>query len=302
MIEKPIVSVICLCYNHEKFVTEALDSIINQSYENIEIIIVDDCSSDDSVKNIKQWIQQHPDAIFIENDQNIGNTKSFNLAAKVAKGNFLIDFATDDLLVPDCIEKQISHFQNSTFKNLGLIYGNAALINENGQFMSYYFDVNEKGKTIEKRPTGEIFKNIIDSGKTICSVSAMISKPVFDSLQGYDENLAYEDLDFWMRLSRNFEIDYIDAVLVQKRMLYNSLGSQFFRKKRYSQKINHSTYLILKKIFGLIQNQSESKALLRRTHYEILLNCRSRNFSILLKLALLKLKIHWLILTKPHTF
>ena len=300
MIKKPLVSVICLCYNHEQYVTEALDSIIKQTYNEIEIIILDDCSSDKSVEKIKLWLQNHPDIIFIQNKANLGNTKSFNIAAKQAKGDYLIDFATDDLLIDNCIEKQVNQFQNSDYKNLGLVYGNTILINESGAFHSYFFDVDQNEKTIEKRPTGRIFNNIIDTGKVICSVSGMVSKKVFEQLNGYDVQLAYEDLDFWVRLSKEYEIDYIDSVLVKKRIIANSLGTQFHREKKYSQKINHSTYLILKKIIRLVENKKECKALLRKINYEIILCIKSKNYSLLIKLLLLKIETHWLLLIKPN--
>lgn len=299
MIKKPLVSVICLCYNHQDFVSEALDSIIKQHYENIEIIIIDDCSTDQSVIKITDWLQNHPNVLLIQNSINLGNTKSFNIAVKEAKGDFLIDFATDDILNPNCIEEQILQFQNSSYRNLGLVYGNTMLINEKGEFDSYFFEVDNQEKTIEKRPTGKIFRNIIDTGKVICSVSGMISKKAFNDLNGYDENLAYEDLDFWVRLSKKYEIDYIDSVLIKKRILCNSLGSQFHKKKKYSKKINYSTYIILKKITGLVENKKECEALLRKIHYEMTLAIKSQSVSLFLKLLLLKFETHRLLMTKP---
>lgn len=299
MIKKPIVSVICLCYNHEEYVTDALDSIINQTYDEIEIIIIDDCSTDKSVEKIELWLQNHPEIVFIQNKANLGNTKSFNIAAKQASGEYLIDFATDDLLIENCIEKQVDRFQNSIYKNLGLVYGNTLLVNEKGEFHSYFFEVDHNEKTIEKRPTGRIFDHVIDTGKVICSVSGMVSKKAFDQLNGYDEQLAYEDLDLWVRLSYEYEIDYIDSVLVKKRIISNSLGSQFHREKKYSQKINHSTYLILKKIIRLVTTKNQCKALLRKINYEIILSIKSKNYGLLIKLLIVKMKTHWLMLIKP---
>ena len=60
----PLVSVICLCYNHEKFVVESLNSVLNQSYSNIELLIADDCSTDNSVLVIEDWLKNHPNIIF----------------------------------------------------------------------------------------------------------------------------------------------------------------------------------------------------------------------------------------------
>ena len=110
MHQNPLVSVICLCYNHADYVTESLDSVLNQEYKNIEIIIIDDCSTDNSVPVIDEWLQKYPSILFIKNKTNLGNTKSFNKALEIAKGAYIIDFATDDILMPNCITQQIEKF------------------------------------------------------------------------------------------------------------------------------------------------------------------------------------------------
>lgn len=81
----PLVSVICLSYNHEAYVVEALDSVINQTYPNIELLIADDCSTDNSVSVIQDWLQNHPNVYFSANEKNLGNTKTFNQLAKKIK-------------------------------------------------------------------------------------------------------------------------------------------------------------------------------------------------------------------------
>lgn len=291
----PLVSVICLCYNHEPFVIETLESVLNQTYTNFELIIVDDCSQDASVEKINHWLQNNPKVTFIQNQKNLGNTKSFNIAAQHAKGTYLIDLAADDVLLPNCIEKQVNAFETSVYKNLGLVYGNVQNINESNQILNEYFPVDETHKVITKRPTGSIFSNIIDSGTTICSVSAMFSKEAYLKLKGFDENLAYEDLDFWIRLSKEYEIDFIDAILVQKRRVSNSLGSQF-HVKNYSKRINTSTLIILKKAYTLCESKTEYRNLLKRIHYEILLNYKNKNFELVFQFLLLKSKTEFKIL------
>ena len=74
MHEKPLVSVICLCYNHAEFVIESLNSVLNQNYQPIEIIIVDDYSTDNSVAVIEKWVENNQSLTFIKNTNNLGNT------------------------------------------------------------------------------------------------------------------------------------------------------------------------------------------------------------------------------------
>jgi len=290
MQENPLVSVICLAFNHEKFVVETLDSVVQQNYSPIELIIVDDCSSDATKLVIENWLLSHSEVQFIANKINIGNTKSFNNALKLAKGEYIIDLAADDLLLPNGIQMQINAFQNSKFKNLGVVYGNAEIINENGSFNSYYFPVNANGKVISKRVTGDIYSSVLSTGDSICSVSTLIKKSVFDFLGGYDETLNYEDLDSWIRASREFEFDFIDEIVVKKRTVANSLGSHFYKK---NHKINSSTYKILRKALKLNRSKAEDLALQKRVHHEIIHSFKNRSLNLFMKNIGLRIAISW---------
>ncbi len=298
MQENPLVSIICLAYNHENFVVETLNSVIQQNYQPIELIIVDDYSKDRTKLEINNWLLSHPEVQFIANEFNIGNTKSFNNALKIAKGEYIIDLAADDLLLPNGIQMQVNAFQKSKFKNLGVVYGNAEIINEDGSFNSFYFPVDKNGKVISKRIIGDIYSSVLSTGDSICSVSALIKKSVFDFLGGYDETLAYEDLDSWIRASREYEFDFIDEVLVRKRMVTNSLGSNFYKKKH---KINISTYKILKKGIKLNRSKMEDLALLKRVHHEIIHSFRNQSWTLLIKNINLKLVISWRINFKNYS-
>ena len=293
MQDKALVTIICLCYNQQEFVLESLDSVINQDYKNIELIIVDDCSTDNSKSIIENWLADNPDISLIANTTNLGITKAFNQALQLANGDYIIDLAADDILVPNCVRLQINAFENSHYKNLGVVYGNAALITEKGLFHSYYFDVGSDKKAIQKRATGDIYQSILAGGNSICSVSSMIKKTVFDTLNGYDENLAYEDLDFWIRAARVYDFDFIDSILIKKRMVPNSMGSHFYKKK---SKINQSTFLILKKAMRLNTSTEENKALLKRVHFEMILAYKNQDFVLLSQYIFLEIRLRFSLL------
>lgn len=297
MQHKSLVTIICLCYNQEKYVVESLFSAVHQDYPFIEVIIVDDFSTDNSREVIQKWLVDYPTIRFIANETNLGSTKSFNKALKLAKGNYIIDLACDDILLPNCVSLQLKAFEVSPFKNLGVVYGNAELINEKGDFYFYYFPVDSHKKTIEKRATGDIYLSVISGGNSICSVSSMVKKSVFDVLNGYDENLAYEDLDFWIRASRIYDFDYIDEILIKKRISTNSLGTHFFIKNdARSKRINYSTYLIIQKAIALNRTKTENKAILKRMHFEMILAFKTRNYKLFLKYVLLEIKQKWRII------
>jgi glycosyltransferase involved in cell wall biosynthesis len=292
MQDNPLVTIICLCYNQEEYVLESLFSVVNQNYAAVELIIVDDCSSDNSKAVIENWLHDFPKIQFIANEVNLGSTKSFNKALKKANGEFIIDLAADDILVPNCVTSQINAFKNTTYKNLGVVYGNAELISEKGIFKSYYFPVDHFKKVLKPRVTGDIYESVLSGGDCMCSVSSMVKKSAFDHLNGYDETLSYEDLDLWIRASRIYDFDFIDEILIQKRTVDNSLGTHFYMKNdARARKINQSTYLILKNAIRLNKTKKEDKALLKRIHFEIILNNKTANYTLLLKYILLEIKL-----------
>lgn len=288
MLDSPLVTVLCSCYNHQNFVCESIQSVLNQSYKNIQLIVIDDCSNDNSKAVIEQFITNYPAIAFIKNETNLGLTKSVTNALKLAKGSYFIDLAADDLLLPNCIEIQINSFKTSLFKNLAMVYGNAELITENGEHSSYYFEVNEELKTKKKIPSGDIYINIVDADTTICSVSAMYNKLIFDQLKGYDISLSYEDLDFWIRASRQYNIEFIDQVLMQKRIVHNSLQTTLYTA---NNKISRSTYRILNKAYHLNKTKLEHKALSKRVNFEILNSYRTKNYLLMLKNSFLRFRI-----------
>lgn len=292
MHNKPLVTVICLCYNHAKFAIEAFESVLNQSYSNVELIIADDFSTDNSVEVIEKWLTNHPEIPFFANNENIGNTKTFNRCLKVAKGEYIIDLAADDVLKSDCIVKQLKGFTESTYKNLGLVYGNAELITEKGTFIENYFPTDKYGKKLKPEPTGDIYMNILNGTTKLCSISALTKREVFDQLNGYDENLAYEDYDFWIRASRVYNFDYVDEILIQKRVLDNSMYTLLFQKNNAkTRRFNYSTYLIMQKAFALNRNKAEFKAMLKRIHFEMTVAFKTRDFRLLIRYILLELKV-----------
>ena len=291
MHNSPLVSVICLCYNHAEFVIESLESVLNQTHANVELIIADDFSTDNSVQVIENWLENHPEIVFFANKQNIGNTKTFNQCLKIAKGAYIIDLAADDLLKSDCIANQLKGFTESTYENVGLIYGNAELITEKGVFIKDYFATDSKRKRIKSQPTGDIYIGLLNGNNNLCSISSLVKREVFEQLNGYDENLAYEDYDLWIRAARTYNFDYVDEILIQKRVLDDSMYTLLTKKRNKRTRLfNYSTYVVLKKAFKLNRNKSEFIAMLKRIHFEMTVAFKTRDFLLLVKLTILELK------------
>lgn len=256
----PLVSVVCLCYNHAQYVEEAIQSVLNQTYSNVQLIVVDDHSTDDSVSIIKEIISKELTIEFITLSSNLGNCRAFNTGFELAKGDFIVDLAADDILLPDRIEKGVRIFQ-SMDSNVGVQFSDAELIDENGAHLGYHSDRFPH----DSIPQGDIYKDIL-SHYFINSPTMMMRRMVFERLGGYDGSLAYEDFDFWVRSSRYFKYCYSKDVLVKRRMLRSSLGRTQY--KRGSDQLG-STLTVCKKAFELSTNSDEYHALKTRIKYEL---------------------------------
>ena len=259
----PLISVICLCYNHSRFIEEAVDSVFAQSYKDIELIIVDDKSTDNSVDVIRSLIKKYPQIRFIKNDSNLGMCKSFNKALTETKGEFIIDLAADDIMLPERVEAQVLAFSKLK-ETYGVVYSDAYLINEKGEKISTFYTRNELGELMEAVPTKKVFKDLIRSYR-ICSPTIMIRKKVLEELGGYDEELSYEDYDFFVRSSRDYRYSYIDKPLTLKRQVQGSDSSSWY--KEGSNAHLSSTLIVCKKALWLCKNKEEKAALLHSIRY-----------------------------------
>ncbi len=270
-----LVSVICLCHNHEAFVREALESVLWQSYPHYEMIIVDDASTDQSVKIIEKFLEdipayqmaytnpelahsQGPTRVeFLPLSKNQGNCIAFNQGWQRAQGEYVIDFSTDDLMVDQRLEKQVAFWERLN-PSVGVIFSNALLIDQKGQVLGYHFPINAKGKSRKPVPEGNVYLKLIQH-YFICTPTMMIRREVLEELGGYDETLSYEDFDFWIRSSRTYQYAYQDEVLTSYRRYKGSLSGRAWLKNQSSYW--ESTLKVLKKIDSLNQHPQEERAL-----------------------------------------
>lgn len=261
--DKPIVTVICLCHNHEQLVERAIDSVYRQTYKPIELIVVDDASTDRSSEVIEKLQKTHGfKTVF--NGGNLGNCRSFNKAFKVSAGKYLIDLAADDQLMPERIETGVEMMEKSG-PEVGVHFCDAALIDETGKFLKTHYPRDRSGKLIEPVHDGDIYKILLEK-YYISTPTMMMSRRVLDELGGYDVALSYEDFDFWVRSSRNWHYCFTDAVLVKKHILKNSLSTQQLLHKN-----SHllSTAIVCEKALVLNKSPEENKALWKRVSYEL---------------------------------
>lgn len=260
---KPPVTVICLCHNHEQQVERAINSVFGQTYQPIELIVVDDASTDRS-RVVIESLQKTHGFTAIYNPDNMGNCRSFNKAYKQSAGKYLIDLAADDELLPDRIAVGVEAMEKSG-PELGVHFCDAALINENGKFLKTHYPRDSYGKLMEPVADGDMYKILLEK-YYISTPTMMMSRKVLDELGGYDEALSYEDFDFWIRSSRNYQYRFTDAVLVNKYVLKNSLSTQ---QALYKNRHTHTTAIVCEKALALNKSREEDEALWKRVTYEL---------------------------------
>lgn len=228
----PLVSVIALCFNHRAFVIETLESIRCQTYRNIQLIIFDDCSSDDSVHLIKEWIEKHQiPCLFIAHDHNQGLIKTINEGIALAQGKYTACVSTDDVWLLDKLEYQISQMEKLP-EDYGVIYSDAYRIDPKSNKLDKLF-IETCNRNFSSIPTGYIFPDLLRSN-FICAPTALVRRSCYDKVGFYDESLCYEDWDMWLRIASHYQFFFSDIVTVNYRIVPTSLTQRLFNSKNLS--------------------------------------------------------------------
>ncbi len=256
---KPAVSVIVVCYNHAAFVEEAIRSVVNQSWPHVQLIVVDDHSTDQSPAILRNLLATYPQMELLLLPENKGNCYAFNRGLATATGDYVIDLAAHDLLEPGRVALGVEILE-AAGPDTGIHFGDAIHISQDGAVLGLHSD-RFPHHTI---PRGDVYEHVIRR-YFICSPSVMMRKSMLDQLQGYDETLAYEDFDLLVRASRQYRFAYSPEVLVRKRRVKGSLGQQQFG---WRNRQAESTFRVCVKAKALNRTESEWKAWRDRISYE----------------------------------
>ena len=218
---KPLVSIIMNCYNGDKYLNEALQSIINQTYKNWELIFWDNLSSDNSKKIFKKYNDKR--FRYFQAEKHTVLYEARNLAIKEAKGEFVAFLDTDDIWLNEKLEEQIKLFSN---QNIGLVYGNY------WRFNSKRFFKKKKLARNSKLPSGKI-TNILLDRYFIGMLTVVLRK---NYINNYDKifNVEFDmlaDMDFVLRFSQQWEFDCVQKPIAVSRQHQNQLQNKNFKKQ-----------------------------------------------------------------------
>ncbi len=283
----PLVSVIVLCYNQATYLKAAVQSVLEQDYSNVEIILVDDASADGSKEIAAQILSDNPEIKGLLLDENMGNCIAFNQGLKIAGGKYVIDLAADDLLLPTRIRVGVSELE-AKGETFGVHFCDAFICDEQAAIITTHYPRDKDSNLLEPVPEGDIYSDLL-ARYLICAPTMVMRKSVLDEMGGYNEQLSYEDFDFWIRSSRHYLYAFSESILVMKRNVPNSLSKDQYR---FKSKHFGSTLKVCQMAFSLNRNEIENKALRRRVLYEAKMCLKTFNFLIFNKYLILMLRTY----------
>ena len=210
-----LVSVITPVYNAEKFIGQTIESVFNQTYKNLELILVDDVSTDRSVEIIKEYGEEHSEIVYFLQTENSGAGVARNKALEIAKGQYVAFLDADDLWVPEKTERQIQLMRR---KNSSFSYAAIEMIDEFGKMV--------KGKRSIKESCD--YKYLLQN-TIIATSSVIVDRNVFGDFR-MSSRRGGQDYATWLSLLRNGTVACgINETMVKYRVGNDSLSSNKFK-------------------------------------------------------------------------
>ena len=219
-----LVSVIIPAYNHDKYIRECILSIVNQTYPHLELIVINDGSTDSTLECLQNLVpicQERFSRFELINKENEGVAHTLNLALRYAGGKYVYIFASDDVSCPDAISTlvEVAEIKNG----IAVVCADAELIDEEGKisnlaannntFLTYYtctrsnFDANRDFGSYRSLLLG----NYIPIG-------SLIRRSVFDDVGFYTEGIRIEDFDLWLRVAKKHKFKFVNYILASYRV------------------------------------------------------------------------------------
>jgi len=203
--EKPLVSVIVPCFNHEKYIAECIRSIINQTYTNFELVVIDDGSKDDSFKVLKELQKKYKFTLIHQKNQGLSATLNRGIK-EFTKGKYVAFCASDDYWCHDKLEKQVEFLEKNV--EFPMCFGNTHYVNTDS------VSVIQKNKTFRG---GWLFDDIF-TYRIHPPVNYMFRTQIFNDVGYYNETMYAEDFYMNLKIASRFPIGYLNEYLSYYRI------------------------------------------------------------------------------------
>ncbi len=209
----PKVSVIIPSYNHERYVGDAIRSVLDQTFQDFEIIVVDDASSDDTVRVIEDMRDARIRLVTMTQNRAV-HTRNFGLG--LAQGEYIAFQNSDDVWDRQKLERQIAVLENQP--DIAACFTAVQPIDEAGRPLAGSFAHN--AFATRNRPRVEWLRDFFETGNCLCITSSVVRREAIESVGRFRESLVQMgDFDLWVRLAALGDFHIIDALLTQMRIL-----------------------------------------------------------------------------------
>ncbi len=238
---QPLVSVILPVFNTEKYIAKSIQSILDQTFTNFELIIINDGSTDNTETIIKRF--RDPRIVYVENPGNKGLIFSLNRGIDVARSDIIARMDADDVAIGSRLKKQYEFLLSHP--DYGLVASQVQLIDENGKYLEIWKDAKHEEDIFYKLH----FVNVLYHS------TVMFRRKLVQDLGGYDKDaLHMEDYALWLKLSKKTKIYQFNEVLVNLRILNESIS-------RKHKKIQHDNVVKVVKegLFNLTAKEFSDK-------------------------------------------
>ena len=216
------ISVVMSVFNEENHLSDAIESILNQTYADFEFIICDDASEDNSVNIIRRYMELDRRIILLQNDKNMGLAASLNKGIRAAKGEFIARMDADDISLSDRFEKQVNYLDYH--RNLAFVCGGAHLFDDNGIW----------GQRVYNIP---LTKENIFKYRPVIHPTVMIRKEILDHVGGYTVSTYTrrgQDYDLWCKI---YSYGYIAANMNEILLNYRE-NKDSYKRRRFKYRIH----------------------------------------------------------------
>jgi len=246
----PLVSVVMTSYNRSKLINRAILSVINQSYQNWELIIVDDASTDNTPTILKEWTNKEKGIKVVINKKNLwrqyGLSPNLNKGIDLSKGKYIARLDDDDYWIDkDKIKKQVEFLENNPDY---VVCGGGAIVEDESEKEVFRYLKNEKDEEIRKRI---LFANPFTNTTTV------FLKTVFEKVGGYGDCRYAEDWDLWLKLGAlgrfyNFQEYFTRYLIAGYSFIYQKSLSKMILKIITKYKKNYPSFRVAY-FFNLLQ-------------------------------------------------
>jgi len=218
----PVLSIIMGTYNSEKYISEAVDSILKQTFTDFEFIIVDDGSVDKTASILKNFCQKDSRIKVLWQKENIGLARSLNRALNIAKGKYIARMDADDIALKERLEREIEFLEKN--EDYSIVGTGCYFLNSKGEiFGEKIFPIYDK----------DIKKELL-KGNAFLHSSVMIKREIMAKFGGYDEKFKFsQDYDLWLRMMNHCKMHNLPEKLMVKRFHYRCLTIE--KKKEQSK-------------------------------------------------------------------